>query len=152
MKIRKVALTTVLCLAAVAVCYANPNMGTWKLNESKSKFPAGVMKNTTVVYAAAGKQIKVTTDGTTADGKPFQTEWTGNFDGKDYPLTGDPTANSRSYTQINDHTLELTNKMDSKVTTTGRISVSADGKTRTLVVHGTMDGKKFTYTAVYDKQ
>lgn len=152
MKVRKIALTMVLCLFAVAVCYANPNMGTWKLNEAKSKFPAGVMKNNTVVYAAAGKQIKVATDGTTADGKPFQTEWTGNFDGKDYPLAGDPMANTRSYTQINDHTLELTNKMDGKVTTTGRITVSADGKTRTLEVHGTIDGKMFTYTAVYDKQ
>jgi hypothetical protein len=153
MKINRIAFTLVLCLMGVAACYAaNPNMGTWKLNDAKSHFPAGVMKNTSVVYAAAGDQVKVTTDGMTADGKPFQTEWTGNFDGKDYPLTGDPTANSRSYTKINDHTLELTNKNDGKVTTVGRITISADGKVRTLKVNGTIDGKKFEYTAVYDRQ
>ena len=106
-----------------------------------------------MVYAPAGDQVKVTTDGTTGDGKPVQTEWTGMFDGKDYPLTGDPSANSRSYKKINDHTLELTNKKDGKVTTSGHIELSADGMTRTLMVHGTAaDGKKFTYSAVYDKQ
>ena len=155
MKIRKIALTLVLCLTAVAGCYAadNPNMGTWKMNEAKSMIPAGLPKNTTVVYAAAGDQVKVTTDGTAADGKPFQTEWTGNFDGKDYPLSGDPSANTRSYKKINDRTLELTNKKDGKVTTTGRITISADGKTRMLKVNGTgPDGKKFSYSAVYDKQ
>jgi hypothetical protein len=73
-------------------------------------FPSGATKNTMVVYAGAGDQVKVTADGTAADGKPVQTEWTGMFDGKDYPLSGDPNADSRSYTKINDHTLELTNK------------------------------------------
>lgn len=154
MKVTKIALILAVCLAGVAVCYAaNPNMGTWKLNEAKSTFSPGATKNTTVVYAAAGDMVKVTTDGTTGDGKPYQTEWTGMFDGKDYPLTGDPSANSRSYKKINEHTLELTNKKDGKVTTTGHIVVSADGMTRTLKVNGTTaDGKKMTYTAVYDKQ
>jgi hypothetical protein len=154
MQIRKIALTTVLCLAALAVCAAsNPNMGTWKLNDAKSKFPAGATKNTTVVYAAAGDQVKVTTDGTSGDGKPVHTEWTGNLDGKEYPLTGDPSADMRSYKKLNDHTLELTNMKDGKVTASGRIVVSADGMARTVTVHGTAaDGKKFSYTAVYDKQ
>jgi hypothetical protein len=154
MKAGKIALTLALCLAGVAVCYASdPNMGTWKLNEAKSKMPAGIMKNTTVVYAPAGNEIKVTTDGITGDGKPIQTEWTGKFDGKDYPLTGDPSANSRAYTKINEHELELTNKMNDKVTVTGRITISADGKTRTLKASGTApDGKKVSYTAFYDKQ
>jgi hypothetical protein len=154
MKVRKIALALALCLAAAAVCYAadNPNMGTWKLNEAKSKIPPGATKNSTVVYAPAGDQVKVTTDGTMG-GKPVQTEWTGMFDGKDYPLTGDPTANTRSYTKINDRTLELTNKKDGKITTTGRITVSPDGKSRTVVVHAaSADGKKTTSTAVYDKQ
>ncbi len=85
-------------------------MGTWKLNEAKSKIPAGMMKNTTVTYTAEGDSVKVTTDGTSGDGSALQTEWTGKFDGKDYPLTGDPTADTRSYTKVNDHTLTLENK------------------------------------------
>jgi hypothetical protein len=128
-------------------------MGTWKLNEAKSKVPAGVMKNTTVVYTMDGDNIKVTTDGTDKDGKPTHTEWTGKFDGKDYPLTGDPSADSRSYTKIDDRTLTLTNKMGGKVTTSGHIAVSADGKSRTLKTTGTDSaGKKVSSMAAYDKE
>lgn len=154
MRTRKIAWTLALCLTAVAVCYAaNPNMGSWKLNEAKSKMPAGVTKNTLVTYSAAGDKIKVTTEGTTSDGKVVQTDWTGLFDGKDYPLTGDPRANTRCYKQINQRTLELTNKMDGKVTTVGYVTISADGKTRTLKVSGTnAEGKKISYLAFYDKQ
>ncbi len=67
----------------------NPWMGTWKLNEAKSKLAPGATKNHTVVYAAAGDNIKVTVDGVDKDGKPTHNEWTGKFDGKDYPVTGD---------------------------------------------------------------
>ena len=75
----------------------SPQMGTWKLDEAQSKIPAGFAKNSTVIYAADGDNMKVTTDGTDGAGKPMHTEWTGKFDDKEYPLTGDPTADSRSY-------------------------------------------------------
>jgi hypothetical protein len=155
MKISKIALTLALCLAGVAASYAGDTdslLGTWKLNEAKSKFSPGATKNTTIIYAPAGDQIKVTTDGTTGDGKPTHTEWVGKFDGKDYPLNGDPSY-TRSYKKINDSTLELTVKKNGKVVTVGRAVVSPDGKTRTVNVKGTSsDGKKITYTSVYDKQ
>ena len=130
-----------------------PQMGTWKLNESKSKIPAGTTKNTTVVYAAEGDKVKVTTDGTGPDGKPAHSEWTGKFDGKDYPVTGDPSGDSRSYRKLNDSTLMLSSKKQGKVTVDGEIMVSKDGKTRTVRLSG-MDaaGKKVSSFAVYDKQ
>ena len=147
-------LTLALCFVGVGVCYAGDlNLGTWKLNEAKSKIPSGFMKNTTVVYEAAGDSIKVTTDGTDRDGKPMHTEWTGKFDGKEYPLTGDSTADSRSYKMIDEHTLEITNKKGGKATTSGRIVVSKDGKTRTLHLTGTdSSGKKVSGLSIYDKQ
>src|SRR5689334_19956902 len=98
MKTKTIVLTAALCCLAVAVSFASTaNMGTWKLNEAKSKLPAAAPKNDTVVYEAAGDSIKVTVDGTDAAGKPAHNEWTGKFDGKDYPLTGDATADTRSY-------------------------------------------------------
>jgi len=128
-------------------------MGTWKLNDAKSKFPAGATKNTSVVYEAAGDQVKVTVDGTDADGKSVHNEWTGKFDGKDYPVTGDPNTDARAYKKVNDHTLSMTVKKAGKVTVTGRIEVSADGKTRTVSTKGTdAKGAKVSTTAVYDKQ
>lgn len=155
MKTRLCFLTFAALFAAIAVCVAaeDVNMGTWKLDEAKSKIAAGAPKNTTVVYEAAGDSVKVTVDGVDADGKPSHNEWTGKFDGKDYPLTGDPTADTRSYKRINDHTLALTNTKDGKVTTTGRITVSADGKTRTVTTSGKdASGKKIDSIAVYNKQ
>jgi len=154
MKTRRIVLTLAVCFFAVAVSFAsNPNMGTWKLNEAKSKLPATAPKNNTVVYEAAGDNIKVSVDATDAESKPTHNEWTGKFDGKDYPLTGDPSADTRSYKVVNDNTTDLTNKKDGKATLNGRIVVSADGKARTVTVSGTdAKGKKVKYTAVYDKQ
>jgi len=147
-------LAVAVCFVAVGVSFAgSPNMGTWKLNEAKSKFPAMAPKNHTVVYEAAGDSVKVTVDGMDGSGKPTHNEWTGKVDGKDYPLTGDPSADMRSYRKIDDHTTELTNKKDGKVVAAGKIVVSADGKSRTVTVSGTdPKGKKFKYSSAYDKQ
>ena len=154
MKARTLLLTAALCLTGTALGLAqSPQMGTWKLDEAKSTTPAGLVKNTTVVYAASGANIKVTTDGIGGDGKPSHTIWIGKLDGKEYPITGDPTLDSRSYKLIDDHTLELTNKKGGKVTSTGRIVVSADGKTRTLHLSATdPSGKKLSGVSIYNKQ
>ena len=154
MRARTVLLSLALCIAGAVTCFAqSPQMGTWKLNEGKSKLPAGFMKNTNVVYEAAGDNIKASTDGIDKDGKPFHTEWTGKFDGKDYPLSGDPVSDARSYKMVNERTLAIANKKGSKVTTSGRIVVAPDGKSRTLSVTGTdAAGKKVSSVAVYDKQ
>ena len=155
MKTKTILLTLATLFAAVVVCFAaqDVNMGTWKLNEAKSKFSPGAAKNVTVVYAAAGDSVKVTVDGVDADGKPAHNEWTGKFDGKDYPLTGDPASDTRAYKRVNDHTLGLTNKKDGKAALTGRVVISADGKNRTVTTSGTdAKGNKISCTAVYDKQ
>jgi hypothetical protein len=154
MKLKAIFATLVVCLATAAVCLAaDPFTGTWKLNEGKSKVAAGTVKNTTVTYEMTGDSIKVTLDGAAADGKATHDEWTGKFDGKDYPVTGNPMTDTRAYKKINDHTLEATGKKGDKVVLTAKITVSADGKTRTVVAtQTTADGKKVTSTAVYDKQ
>jgi len=145
-------LGALLCAAALSLAAdANPNMGTWKLNEAKSKFPAGATKNTTVVYSAGpNDMVKVTVDGVDKDGKAVHNEWTGKFDGKDYPVTGDANADARSYTKVDANTIDLAVKKGGKVTVSGKIVVSADGKSRTVTT--TAAETKATTTAVYDKQ
>ena len=154
MKARTTILTLLVCFVAGAMCFAaDLTIGTWKLNEAKSKIGHSAPKNSTVVYEAAGDNVKVTVDGTDADGKPAHDEWTGSFDGKDYPLTGDPIADMRAYTKVNAHTLTFTEKKDGKVVVTGRIVISADGKSRTVTINGTdSTGKKMKIIDVYDKQ
>jgi hypothetical protein len=154
MKVKTVLASLTVFLAGFALCFAeDANMGTWKLNEAKSKLSAGAPKNHTVAYTAAGDKVKVTVDGVDAEGKPAHNEWTGVFDGKDYPVSGDPSSDVRSYKKIDDRTLEFTAKKGGKVTVTGRVAVAADGKSRTVTTTGTdAKGDKISGTAVYDKQ
>lgn len=130
-----------------------PEYGHVEVERSEIEAYPGEGKNTTVVYEAAGDQVKVIIDGTDKDGKPTHNEWTGKFDGKDYAVTGDPKSDMRSYKKIDDHALAFTVKKDGKTTVTGRIVVAADGKSRMVIAHGADEqGKKSKEKAAYDKQ
>ena len=152
MKARTVLATLVGFFACLALYAADPQLGTWKLNESKSKLAPSGAKNEMVVISGAGDNVKVTVDGVDWDGKKFHSEWTGKFDGKDYPVKGDPLGNMRSYAKVDANTLSLTGKQGDKVLFTGKSVVSADGKTRTVTAEATDQGKTMSTTSVYDKQ
>ena len=153
MKAKTIALSISLVFVSVAMGFqADMHIGTWKLNEAKSKF-SGNARNHTVVYEAAGDQIKVVVEGVDENGNAIRNEWTGKFDGKDYPVTGEANSDARSYKIIDKNTLTITNKKGGKATLTGRIVISADGKSRTVTTTATnAQGKKVTNVAVYDKQ
>jgi hypothetical protein len=155
MKTRIAVVAVAFSFAAAAACFAaNPHMGTWKLNEAKSKMPEGMGKNTTVVYSEAkGDKIKVTVDGMDKDGKPTHSVWVGKFDGKAYPSKGNLSWNSAAYKVVNDRTNEITTMKDGKTVWSGKIEVAKDGKSRTVTINGTDEaGKKFKGKAVYDKE
>jgi len=143
-----------LSFVGTAACFAaSPQMGTWKLNESKSKLVPGMGKNTMVVYAEQKDKIKVTVDGVDKAGKATHGVWVGKWDGKAYPEKGNLAWNSAAYKVVNDRTNEITTMKDGKIVWTGRITVAADGKSRTVTTNGTgPDGKKVSGKAVYDKE
>lgn len=146
--------TLALCLAAAATCFAeSPQMGTWKLNEAKSKLIPNTGKNTTVTYSAEkGDKVKVTVDGLDKDGKPMHSVWVGMFDGKAYPVKGNASYNAAMYKMVDDHTNDITTTKDGKVVWTGTIKVAKDGKSRVVTVNSTdAAGKKVKGKAVYDK-
>lgn len=119
MKAKTILLTLLLCFVGAAVCFADdPQIGTWKLNEAKSKIVAGSPKHTTVVFETMGDSVKLTVDGTDSDGNPIHSEWTGKYDGKDYAVTGDPSTDTRSLRKVDTHdthTLAFTNKKGGKL-------------------------------------
>jgi hypothetical protein len=153
MKAKTIALAISLVFVTVAMGFQNnPFIGTWKLNEAKSKL-AGKARNQTVVYETAGDQIKVTVDGVDENGGAVHSEWTGKFDGKDYPVTGDASSDTRAYRMIGKNTLSFTGKKGGKTNLTGRVVISANGKSRTVTTTATnAQGKRVSNTAVYDKQ
>ena len=153
--IRTMLVALPLLLTATATTFAaNPLIGTWKFNESKSKFAPGGAKNTTVVYSPAkGDMIKCTVDGVNKDHKPIHWTWVGKFDGQPYEIKGSPSFDTLAYKPVNDRTNRTTAKKDGKVVMTGSITVAKDGKSRVVTLTGTdASGKKFSDMTYYDKQ
>jgi len=132
---------------------ANVTVGAWKLNAAKSKFtPAAQARYETITIESAGDNMKVILEGADSAGKPVRAEWTGKYDGKEYPVTGSPDIDSLAYAKRDDHHYNSTAKHDGKVATTSRITYSGDGKTRTVTTSGTNSkGGKISATAVYEK-
>jgi len=142
-----------LTTAAVMLA-ANPHLGTWKLNESKSKLIPGGPKNNTVSYTEAKNgMIKVTVDGVDKDGKSIHWTWEGKFDGKSYKAKGNSEFDMLALKPVNDRTNNLTGTKNGKVVATGTITVAKDGKSRVVTASDTdANGKKVTDKAYYDKQ
>jgi hypothetical protein len=132
----------------------DPRLGTWKLNVAQSKFsPGPPPQSLTVTVEAAGKGEKVTAEFVNADGSRTSSEYTANFDGKDYPLTGSQIADTVSLKRINARTTVRTDKKGGKVAQTLRRVVSQDGKTMTVTVKGTnAQGQAVNNVDVFDKQ
>lgn len=147
-----------LCLAAMfpseVGAQADSLIGTWTLNVAKSKYsPGPPPKAQTSTYEAAGQATKVTVKGTGADGQPTQFQYTASYDGKDYPVTGNPDYDMTSLKRIDAYTVEFTRKKAGKVVQSGTNVVATDGKTRTTTTKGTnAQGQQISNVAVYEKQ
>ena len=133
---------------------ADPVVGTWKLNAAKSRFsPGPPFKSLTVKFEVAGHDIKVTSDAVDAEGKALHTEYTGSYDGKDYPITGSPTSDTVTLKKINARTSQRTDKKAGKVVGSYTRKVSAGGQTLTVNQTGTdANGKPIKNKLVLDKQ
>ena len=153
MRTKIISLGALLSVAPAAICFAdNPTLGTWKLNESKSTVGDGAGKSTMVVWETAGDQDKCTVDGIDAAGNKTHTVWVGKLDGKDYPVTGDPQSDTRSFKMSGDRKMDMISKKDGKEVGNGTIVVAEDGKTRTVTSNMTnAKGEKVTSTLAYDK-
>ncbi|MEO5754377.1 MAG: hypothetical protein ABIR38_06690 [Chthoniobacterales bacterium] len=152
---RTILVAAALWLAtAVASIAGSAQLGTWKLNEAKSKLGSDGAKNTTVTYTEAkGDMMEVIVDGVDKDGKPIHWTWKGKFDGEQHKTKGSSMADTIGYKMVDDHTNEMTVMKDGKVVMTGTIAVNKDGKSRVVTIKSTdADGKEQTVKAVYDKE
>jgi hypothetical protein len=141
-------------MSSIAAQSKDPKIGTWKLNVEKSKFsPGPAYKSLTVTFEPAGKGVKVTTSGVNADGSAAATEYTANYDGKDYPLKGSAMADTVSLKRVNSLTTTRTDKKDGKVVSQFKNAVAKNGKTYTVTIKGkTPKGEPLNNTLVFEKQ
>ena len=141
-------------IVRVSAQASDARIGTWKLNVEKSKYsPGPAPKNETVKIEASGQGEKATAEGVNAAGTATMTQYTANFDGKDYPLTGSQNVDTVSLKRIDARTTERTNKKGGKVVTTSTQVVSPDGKTVTVTTKGTnAQGQAVDNVVVWEKQ
>jgi hypothetical protein len=141
-------------IANLSAQASDPRIGTWKLNVAKSKYsPGPAPQALTVTVEPSGQGEKVTTEFVNADGTRTATEYTANFDGKDYPLTGSQIADTVSLKRSNARTTVRTDKKGGKVAQTLRRVVSKDGKTMTVTTKGTnAQGQAVNNVALFEKQ
>jgi hypothetical protein len=149
--------TALLALIVAGVCYAaeDPQVGTWKLNVAKSKYSPGPApkSSTTKVEAWGDDGVKLTADGVNAEGQTTHVEFQAKYDGKDYPITGLPNADTILLKRVNPNTVDGHTKKGGKEVGKTRSVVSKDGKTRTFTTEGTdAKGQKFKNVTVYDRE
>ena len=97
---------------------------------------------------SSGSSVTIVDDLVRIRGGIVHLEWTGTLDGRDYPVEGVEVYLTSAYRQIDDHTLELTQKVDGRVVVKATLVLSADGKTITTT---TTDGVT-TAKTVYSKR
>ena len=87
----------IMCSALLLAQAPAKNMvGTWKLDTAKSKYtPGPTPKSQIAKLENADGGMKVVSDRVESDGKMTHFEWTAKFDGKDYPVKGDPGRDAR---------------------------------------------------------
>jgi hypothetical protein len=138
----------------VATAEGDQLSGTLNMNAEKSKYsPGPPPKSLTVVVESDENNYKIDATGTDGDGKPIHVQYSAKFDGKDYPATGAPNADTVSVKRIDANTVETMQKKDGKVVMTITTKVSKDGKTRASTWHGkNAEGKDVHNVVVFDKK
>jgi hypothetical protein len=131
-------------------------VGTWKLNVAKSKYdPGQPPKNATRTIEALGNGTRQRTEGVDASGNRVVYEYTANYDGKDYPITGSGTPNeadSIAVRRIDNFTVEAILKKAGNVVQTTRSALSKDGKVLTYTSTGNANGQPTSSVTVWERQ
>jgi len=134
---------------------ADPFIGTWKMNLAKSKAddPTLLPKNETIKIVSQENGFKATFDGVDSQGKTYRTEWSAKYDGKDYPVTGDPDSDMTSMKKVDTNTIAVVFKKAGKEVSNWQVTVSKDGKAQTATGKvKDAKGLERSVTAAYDKQ
>ena len=130
-----------------------PMVGTWKLNVEKSKYsPGPAPKSSVVKIEQAGDGIKYWQETITLEGKSVVTEFTANYDGKDYPLKGSSAADTVAIRKIDALKGERIDKKNGKTVLTLTRELDKDGKSFTSTSKGTnAQGEAFNNVTVFER-
>lgn len=102
--------------------------GSWRAEKLEDMNDSGLL----FTFKSNGDELSFST--------PTGASYTAKLGGGDAPYKGDPGTTSVSIKQLNDRTVEETDKRDGKVISVAKMSVSSDGKTMTIDVEDKLHG------------
>ena len=116
---------------------AEPNAklwnGTWHLDAAKSKFASSAKEaSETRTYDISGKKVTMKSSSKNAAGKELNFSYTAGYDGKWYPMVGNPNADRIMLRVVSDRQFRASSRLRGKPSVHSTATVSADGKHLTL--------------------
>jgi hypothetical protein len=116
---------------------ATPNAklwnGAWHLNAAKSKFASSAKEQSeTRTYEISANKVTMKSSSKDPSGKALNFSYSAGYDGKWYPMVGNPNADRISLTAVSDRELKAKSQLHGKPAVESRATVSADGKHLTL--------------------
>ena len=145
-------LLVLLSFSATLLTADSPFSGTWKFNPSKGHLTPPIPKSVVVHVATDAENFKFSQEGVDEKDQSFKSSYEAKFDGKEYPITGDPDSDSVSLQRVNERDIKFTIKKAGKVVSKLDVIVSKDGQTTTVNYTDYGQGKPQKGSAVYDKQ
>jgi hypothetical protein len=140
------------CASLAVAQTSDPLTGTWRLNVAQSKYEsAAPPKSQTTILEGVDDGLHERVERLNADGTITRWEVTAKYDGRDYPVTGDPSRDTVAMTRRDPTTVDIVNKKAGVVVTRMRIVVAPDGRSRTNSVTDP-SGQKTTAVLVFDRQ
>lgn len=125
----------VCAIASLAAAQGTDRLsGTWVLNVAQSRFPAAPPTSQTTILEAVDGGLHEKVERVNADGTTTRWELTAQYDGRDYPVTGDPSRDTVALSRDAQGVVSLVNKKAGAIVSRMKIMVAPDGRTRDNVV------------------
>jgi hypothetical protein len=130
-----------------------PWLGTWQqVPPAKKWFDPWPYQKVTLRIEPAGDDLRVVYDMVRRRGGIQHMEWSGGFDGKDYPVQGVDYVLTNAYRRLSDRSYEIVVKVDGQTAAVATATVSADGRTLNVETkERNAKGQTATTTARYQR-
>jgi hypothetical protein len=146
-------LAAIMLSGLLAAATADPVLGVWKLNLSRSRFnPGPAPRSQTRTYTQTPNGIQVTIRSIDTHGRSAAIEFPEKYDGKDYAVQGSDVADALAMVRTNDYMAEATMKHGGTVVATAKRLITDEGKTLVISFKELSSEHPVDNELVYDKQ
>ncbi|MEA3081873.1 MAG: hypothetical protein QOD54_1541 [Sphingomonadales bacterium] len=107
--------------------------GTWNLDAAKSKFASPAKEQSeTRTYEVSATRLTMKSSSKDMAGKELNFSYSAGWNGKSYPMVGNPNADSISLTAVSPREVKALSRFHGKLSVQSTATVSADGKHLTI--------------------